>query len=119
LKENPMDYAKIQQVSDIKLDGIRFDVERRDGAITAVTLFDDQGHIVRIVSGNYEALSVLVPAKARTVVAHFVVGSKNGDSIEKRFTDSYAAGVERESLKALGADVKVEAREVVGFQDQE
>ncbi len=114
-----MDFERIQQVSDIRLDGIKVEVERRDGAIIALTLRDSAGHTLRIASGStYDGVQVLVPAAPKQILRHFVTGvRKDGSRVEERFNDYYAANTRRDQLVGMGADVTVEAREVGAFQE--
>jgi hypothetical protein len=114
------DYQTVKHLSDIDLQGVTVDIVRANGSFASVTIRDSHGHELRLASeGGYGGLSVQVPKRPDPVTRYFVIGTRDGKEVEERFSEDYSAESRSKSLKALGADVHVEAREVVDpFDDR-
>ncbi len=56
-----MKWKTTKKVSDLKLDGIKFDVEQTDSTITAITMSDPAGNKVHLTLRSY-AIEIAIPA---------------------------------------------------------
>lgn len=87
-----MNLQSVKKPSDFKLNGIAFDCEYRDKQLAAVTLRDDDGHIVRFALENY-SVKAYVPAPPEKKTVHVVSGTVRGigTTIREEFDDELEA----------------------------
>jgi len=61
-----MNLKTVKTDSEIVLEGIKVDVERQDGVVSAVLLHDKAGNSVAVRLGQYSQLCVLVQDKGES-----------------------------------------------------
>lgn len=110
-----MNLQSVKKASDLKLDGVTFDCEYRDKTLSAVTLTDKSGNLVRFVLENY-SVRALVPAPPEKKTVHVVtakVRSVNAP-IREQFDEIHEANERRSELDRADVceDIAVTQEEV-------
>lgn len=95
-----MNLKTIKNAADMKLDGVTFDCEFRDKVLSAVTMTDKSGNLVRFVLENY-SVRALVPAPPEKKTVHVVSGKVRviGTTIREEFEQPYEANSRRSELE--------------------
>ncbi len=94
-----MNYQTIKSSADLKLDGITIEAEWRDKVLSALTLSDTKGGVIRVVIENY-SVRALIPAKPEKKKMHIVTGNVKtlGTAVREEFQESYEATARRDEL---------------------
>lgn len=95
-----MNLKTVKKATDMKLEGVSFECEFRDGSLAAVTLTDKSNNLVRFVLENYN-VRALVPAPPAKKTVHVVSGKVRavGTEIREEFDEAYEANSRRSELE--------------------
>lgn len=111
-----MNLTTIKTAADMKLDGVNFDCEWRDKVLSAVTLTDKSGNLVRFVLESY-SVRALVPAPVEKKTVHVVSGKVRvvGTEIREQFDEAHEASTRRYELERADVldEVAVTTEEVL------
>lgn len=102
-----MDWTQIKNSNDVKLAGIRVEVERTDKILRSITLTDGAGQSVKIGIDAY-TLQVLVPApvptETKTVLVWETAGVRCSATVAGA-PEEYDAVCKRQELERAGCEV--------------
>ena len=85
-----MKWVSIKSASDVKLEGIKVDIEQVNNSLSAVIFTDAKGHTCKIVLQSYSMLFVM-PEPPKLEDRWLVAGKYDGDEMRKLFDDEYTA----------------------------
>lgn len=108
-----MQFITAKKSSDIKLAGIKAELDITDKSVNGVTFTDTEGNVVRVSLRSY-SMAVEVPAPPVMVKRFKVAGKLMGLTVNEMFDDAFNAEVRVEELTRLStnADLGVEEVEI-------
>jgi hypothetical protein len=109
-------YVQIKKAEDLTLDGVTFEIERRDGNIVSVTATDAKGRSLQFRGTGWDQrLGVFVPEAPKTKTVHVVTGKIDGADISKTCDTADSATDAKNALvdEHNARDVKIEPIEVL------
>lgn len=110
-----MNLVSIKKTDDMKLKGITIDAEWRDKALAALTLTDEDGNMVRLVTEHYQ-VRAFVQAPPEKKTKHVLSGTVPtlATPIREEFDDPSTATNRKYELESAGviADPVISVEEV-------
>ncbi len=102
-----MKFQTVKNDSELKLNGITFDVLRVNGIIKNLTMKDSDNNIVQIMVNNYD-VAVCVPEPPTMVTKYRVHGTVVGVPVDHLFDTDYDARNSIEAYKNRVYDASVD-----------
>lgn len=97
-----MQEAKTEK--DIKLDGVKAEITRKDSYVIRIILRDTTGNVVEVAESRYNGIEVLIPAPPEKKKVWKVTGKIAGIPIDENFDGQYSADQRKEKLESLNAE---------------
>lgn len=95
-----MDFQRIKQSADAKLDGVTVSIERVNDSNQSVTFTDVTGRILKIAKGQYGELDVLIPAPPKKTKKYAVTGRLLGTlPVNETFAERYEADTRKGEIE--------------------
>lgn len=106
-----MQFITAKKSSDIKLAGIKAELDITDKSVNGVTFTDAEGNVVRVSLRSY-SMAVEVPAPPVMVKRYKVAGKLMGLTVNEMFDDAFNAEVRVEELTRLSTNADLGVQEV-------
>lgn len=86
-------YKTVKKDSEINIPGVRVEVDRQDGGVRAITIFDcGYGTLLRVASqSGYTNLDLMIPEPPKMVEKFHVTGTVLGLAFEEDYDTEYQA----------------------------
>ena len=108
-----MNMQTVKKESEIKLDGLKVEITRKDGTAMGITLRDGNGGTLVIQSNGWgNGIDVLVPAPPKKVDRWAVKGSIKGVAFCELFDEEHKALTRMRDFDMPGEDVTVAMNKV-------
>lgn len=112
-----MQFITVKKSSDIKLAGIKAELDITDKSVNGVTFTDAEGNVVRVSLRSY-SMTVEVPAPPTMVKRFKVIGKVLGLSVNELYADRYDADIRADELNRGAMSPQVEVLEVEVPEEQ-
>lgn len=112
-----MQFITVKKSSDIKLAGIKAELDITDKSVNGVTFTDADGNVVRVSLRSY-SMTVEVPAPPTMVKRFKVIGKVLGLPVDELFADRYDADIRADELNRGLMSPGVEVLEVEVPEEQ-
>jgi hypothetical protein len=83
-----MNYDSVKISSEVKLEGVTVDIEKRAGNVNSITFTDAAGNTVKVAKDSYSEIAILVPAKPKKETKYAVAGKVLGIAEHKEVFDT-------------------------------
>jgi len=112
-----MQFITVKKSSDIKLAGIKAELDITDKSVNGVTFTDADGNVVRVSLRSY-SMTVEVPAPPTMVKRFKVIGKVLGLPVDELFADRYDADIRADEWNRGLMSPGVEVQEVEVPEEQ-
>lgn len=112
-----MQFITAKKSSDIKLAGIKAELDITDKSVNGVTFTDAEGNVVRVSLRSY-SMAVEVPAPPVMVKRFKVLGKVLGLSVNELYSERYDADIRADELNRGSMSPEVEVLEVEVPEEQ-